>query len=118
MVRIVHQSRSGPIAVGAPGSAPGTLVRTSAGHVGAPLGRALGQPDPAPVKTTIITVYITVVILVMKVFDIVYVITNGAFKTEVIANLFFKEIFNNRQAGQAAAIVVVLLVAILPIMVY
>lgn len=70
------------------------------------------------IKTTIITVYITVVILVMKVFDIVYVITNGAFKTEVIANLFFKEIFNNRQAGQAAAIVVVLLVAILPIMIY
>jgi len=70
------------------------------------------------IKTTIITVYITVLILVMKVFDIVYVVTNGSFKTEVIANLFFKEIFNNRQAGQAAAIVVVLLIAILPIMYY
>lgn len=70
------------------------------------------------IKTTIITVYITVLILVMKVFDIVYVITNGAFKTEVIANLFFKEIFANRQAGQAAAIVVVLLIAILPILIY
>ncbi|HKJ12707.1 MAG TPA: sugar ABC transporter permease [Ornithinimicrobium sp.] len=70
------------------------------------------------IKTTIITVYITVLILVMKVFDIVYVVTNGSFKTEVIANLFFKELFNARQAGQAAAIVVVLLIAVLPVMYY
>ncbi|MGB7449544.1 MAG: sugar ABC transporter permease [Ornithinimicrobium sp.] len=70
------------------------------------------------IKTTIITVFITVLILVMKVFDIVYVLTNGQFQTEVIANLFFKEIFANGQAGQAAAIVVVLLIAIIPILIY
>jgi len=70
------------------------------------------------IKTTIITVFITVLILVMKVFDIVYVLTNGRFRTEVIANLFFKEIFANGQAGQAAAIVVILLVAIIPILIY
>jgi alpha-glucoside transport system permease protein len=70
------------------------------------------------IKTTIVTVFITVLILVMKVFDIVYVVTNGSFKTEVIANLFFKELFNARQAGQAAAIVVVLLIAVLPVMYY
>jgi len=67
---------------------------------------------------TIITVFITVVILVLKVFDIVYVLTDGRDKTQVIANLFFTELFRNSQAGQAAAIVVVLLVLILPVLVY
>ena len=67
---------------------------------------------------TIITVFITVVILVLKVFDIVYVLTDGRDKTQVIANLFFTELFRNSQAGRAAAIVVVLLVLILPVLVY
>ncbi len=70
------------------------------------------------VKGTIITVFITVLILVLKVFDIVYVLTNGANRTEVIANLFFKELFANSNAGYASAIVVVLLIAITPVLVY
>ena len=52
------------------------------------------------IKGTIITVFITVVIMVLKVFDIVYVLTDGRDKTQVIANLFFTELFRNSQAGQ------------------
>lgn len=70
------------------------------------------------IRGTIITVFITVVILVMKVFDIVYVLTNGRNNSDVIANLFFKEMFANSQAGIASAIVVVLLLAVLPILWY
>ncbi|MFC4783327.1 carbohydrate ABC transporter permease [Nocardioides sp. MAHUQ-72] len=70
------------------------------------------------IKGTIITVFITVVILVLKVFDIVYVLTNGRDKTNVIANLFFNELINNEQAGVASAIVVVLLLAVTPILIY
>lgn len=70
------------------------------------------------IRGTIITVFITVVILVMKVFDIVYVMTNGRNNTDVIANLFFKEMFANSQAGLASAIVVVLLLAVMPILWY
>ncbi len=70
------------------------------------------------IRGTIITVFITVVILVMKVFDIVYVLTNGRDNTDVIANLFFKQMFANSQAGLASAIVVVLLIAVLPILWY
>jgi len=51
------------------------------------------------IKGTIITVFITVLIGVMKVFDIVYVMTNG-------------------NAGYASAIVVMLMIAVLPVMVY
>ena len=70
------------------------------------------------VKGTMITVFITVTILVLKVFDIVYVTTNGRFDSNVIANLFFNELFTAREAGRAAAIVVVLLLAVTPILIY
>ncbi len=70
------------------------------------------------VKGTIITVFVTVFILVLKVFDIVYVTTNGAYNTNVIANLFFNKLFAASEAGQATAIVVVLLVAVIPLIWY
>ncbi len=67
---------------------------------------------------TVITVFITVLITVMKVFDIVYVMTNGRFNTDVVARAFFGELFINGNRGRAAAIVVLLMIAIIPIMVY
>jgi alpha-glucoside transport system permease protein len=67
---------------------------------------------------TVITVFITVLIGVMKVFDIVYVMTNGNFNTNVIALDFYNQLFTNGNAGYAAAIVVMLMVAVLPIMIY
>lgn len=70
------------------------------------------------IKPTIITVFITVLILVLKVFDIVYVLTNGRDNSDVIANMFFNEMFARGQAGRATAIVVVLLIAVIPILIY
>ena len=70
------------------------------------------------VRGTIIAVFVTVLILVLKVFDIVYVTTNGRYNTNVIANLFFNRLFADSQAGQAAAIVVILLIAVMPVIVY
>lgn len=67
---------------------------------------------------TVITVFITVLIGVMKVFDIVYVMTNGNFNTNVIALEFYNQLFTNGNAGYAAAIVVMLMLAVLPVMVY
>jgi alpha-glucoside transport system permease protein len=67
---------------------------------------------------TVITVFITVLIGVMKVFDIVYVMTNGNFNTNVIAVDFYNQLFTNGNAGFAAAIVVMLMIAVLPVMIY
>ncbi len=58
------------------------------------------------IKGTIITVYITVLIGVMKVFDIVYVMTNGNFNTNVLGNEFWNQLSTNFNNGAAAAIVV------------
>jgi alpha-glucoside transport system permease protein len=67
---------------------------------------------------TVITVFITVLIGVMKIFDIVYVTTNGAFNTDVIGRRFYNELFTNGNAGYASAIVVLLMIAIIPVLVY
>ena len=67
---------------------------------------------------TVITVFITVLIAVMKIFDVVYVMTNGNFNTDVIAVRFFNELFRNGDNGRAAAIVVMLMIAVLPVMIY
>jgi alpha-glucoside transport system permease protein len=70
------------------------------------------------IMTTVITVYVTVAIGVMKLFDIVYVMTNGNFNTNVMATEFFNQLFTNFNSGYAAAIVVMLMVAVIPIMIY
>jgi alpha-glucoside transport system permease protein len=66
-------------------------------------------------RTTILVVATTMVIIVLKVFDIVYVMTNGNLGTEVIANRMYKEMFNYRHFGRASAIAVILLLAVIPV---
>ncbi|ACL70203.1 carbohydrate ABC transporter permease [Halothermothrix orenii] len=65
-------------------------------------------------KSTIAVVATTMVVNVLKIFDIVYVMTNGNFKTEVIANRMYKEMFQYRNYGRASAIAVVLFMLIIP----
>ncbi|MCL6422424.1 sugar ABC transporter permease [Brachybacterium sp. JHP9] len=67
---------------------------------------------------TLVSVFITVLIMVLKVFDLVYVTTNGLYNTDVIANMFYRKAFVSQQAGQAAAVVVVLLLLVTPILIY
>jgi len=66
---------------------------------------------------TITVVATTLIINVLKVFDIVYVMTNGNLGTEVIANRMYKEMFNYRNYGRASAIATLLLLAIIPVMI-
>lgn len=68
-------------------------------------------------STTILVVATTMVIIVLKVFDIVYVMTNGNLGTEVIANRMYKEMFNYHHFGRASAIAVILLLAVIPVIV-
>lgn len=70
------------------------------------------------VRGAVLAVFITVLIVVLKVFDIVYVMTNGRNNTDVIANLFFRKLFTEQKAGEASAVVVVLLLLVLPVVFY
>ena len=66
-------------------------------------------------RSTIAVVATTMVVNVLKIFDIVYVMTNGNFGTEVIANRMYKEMFQYRNFGRASAIAVVLFMLIVPV---
>jgi alpha-glucoside transport system permease protein len=67
---------------------------------------------------TVITVFITVLITVLKAFDVVFVMTNGNFNTDIIAVRFFNELFRSGDNGRAAAIVVMLMIAVVPVVAY
>jgi len=69
------------------------------------------------IRSTLAVVTTTVVIMVLKVFDIVFVMTAGNQGTEVIASRMIKEMFNYRDYGRGSAIAVILLLVIIPIMV-
>lgn len=69
------------------------------------------------IRTTIAVVVTTLVITVLKVYDIVKVMTNGQFGTNVIANQMFDESFINRDLGRGSTLAVILFVAVLPLMV-
>ena len=70
------------------------------------------------IMPTVVTVYVTVIIGVMKLFDIVYVMTNGSFNTNVLATDFFNQLFTNFNNGLAAAIVVILMIFVIPVMIF
>jgi alpha-glucoside transport system permease protein len=77
------------------------------------LFRLVILPLLAPTMAVVAT---TMVIFALKAFDIVYVMTNGNYGTDVLANQMYKVMFNARDFGRASAIAVVLLLAIIPVM--
>jgi alpha-glucoside transport system permease protein len=69
------------------------------------------------IRRTILTVATVICIAVLKVFDIVFVMTGGDYKTDVVANRMFTEMFKFRNFGVASSIAVLLFVMVVPFMV-
>ncbi|MBF8290285.1 MAG: binding-protein-dependent transport system inner rane component [Chloroflexi bacterium] len=70
------------------------------------------------IRGSIITVSTTIAILTLKIYDIVTTMTNGNFGTEVIATLQFKQSFTFFDYGKGAALAIILLVAVMPVIWY
>lgn len=66
---------------------------------------------------TIAVILTTLVIFALKAFDIVYVMTSGNFDTNVIALLMYQQMFTVRDFGHAAAVSVLLLAAVVPVLI-
>lgn len=66
------------------------------------------------ISPTILVVVTTMVINVLKLFDIVYVMTGGNFGTDVIANRMYSEMYVNFNVGRGTAVAVVLVLVIIP----
>ncbi len=72
-------------------------------------------PQIAP---TIIVVWTTITIIVLKVFDIVFAMTNGEWDTQVLANLMYRWTINSGDFGRGSAIAIVIMIAVLPVMIW
>ena len=70
------------------------------------------------IRATIVAVFITVLITVMKIFDIVFAMTSGQFGTNVLGTEFYNQLFSFNNPGKAAAVVVILLIAVIPVVIY
>ncbi len=67
---------------------------------------------------TIVVVWTTITLVVLKVFDIVFAMTNGQWETQVLANYMYDKLFraNDWGLGSASAMIIMLLVT--PILVW
>ena len=70
------------------------------------------------IMSTIVVVWTTITLVVLKVFDIVFAMTNGQWETQVLANYMYDKLFraNDWGVGSASAIIIMLLVT--PILVW
>jgi alpha-glucoside transport system permease protein len=67
---------------------------------------------------TVTVVATTLIIFALKAFDIVYVMTNGNFDTNILAVKMYQEYFVSADPGRSGAIAVILLVAVIPVLVF
>ncbi len=67
---------------------------------------------------TIVVVWTTITIVVLKVFDIIFAMTNGQWNTEVLANFMFKWMFVNFDYGRGSTVAVIIMLAVTPIMIW
>jgi alpha-glucoside transport system permease protein len=66
------------------------------------------------IQPTILVVTTTMVITVLKLFDVIYVMTGGNYGTNVIAYRFYTEQYINFNSGHASAVAIVLILLISP----
>ncbi|HEX5465416.1 MAG TPA: sugar ABC transporter permease [Candidatus Limnocylindrales bacterium] len=72
-----------------------------------------------PLLLPTLTVVATVMIITaLKAFDIVYVMTNGNFDTQVIANAMYTWMFTNGNFGRGSVLAIILMLTVIPVMIF
>jgi alpha-glucoside transport system permease protein len=67
---------------------------------------------------TIVVVWTTITIVVLKVFDIVFAMTNGQWETQVLANYMYDKLFRANDWGMGSASAIIILIMVTPILVW
>ena len=70
------------------------------------------------IMSTIVVVWTTLTLTVLKVFDIVFAMTNGQWETQVLANYMFDKLFRANDWGVASASAMVIMLLVTPILVW
>lgn len=69
------------------------------------------------IQQSILTVTTTILFLVLKIFDIVWVMTSGQYGTGIVATRMYAEAFQWRNIGRGSALAVFLLIIVIPLMI-
>jgi alpha-glucoside transport system permease protein len=67
---------------------------------------------------TIVVVATTMTVIALKMFDIVYVMTNGKYGTDVLSTVMYRELFTAKDDGVAGAVATILMLAVVPLMIF
>jgi alpha-glucoside transport system permease protein len=70
------------------------------------------------IRTTLIVVVTTIMIATLKIFDIVRVMTNGNFGTQIVANEMYSQAFVQFDVGRGSALAVILFLGVIPLVTY
>ena len=70
------------------------------------------------IKNTIVVVWTTITIVVLKVFDIVFAMTNGQWETQVLANYMYDKMFRAQDWGIGSASAMIIMLLVSPILVW
>ena len=70
------------------------------------------------IRTTLIVVVTTIMIATLKIFDIVRVMTNGNFGTQIVANEMYSQAFVQFDVGRGSALAVILFLGVIPLVAY
>lgn len=68
------------------------------------------------IQSTLVVVLTTMIISILKIFDVVYIMTGGNFHTDVVAMEFYNQLFQFNNYGLASALAVLLLITVIPVM--
>ena len=63
-------------------------------------------------------VWTTITIATLKVFDIVFAMTNGQWETQVLANYMYDKLFRANDWGMGSASVMIIMLMVTPILVW
>src|SRR6266581_38234 len=69
-------------------------------------------------RPTIVVVGTTLVIFALKAFDVVYVMTNGLYNSDVLALRMYNLLYLSHNNAAAAAVAIVLLIAVVPVLIF
>ncbi len=70
-------------------------------------------------QQTILVIWTIITILVLKVFDIIYAMTNGQWQTEVLANLMYDWMFRGGgDSGRGSVLAFCIMIGVIPILVW
>jgi len=70
------------------------------------------------IMSTIVVVWTTITLVVLKVFDIVFAMTNGQWETQVLANYMYDKLFRANDWGVGSASAIVIMILVTPILIW